>query len=107
VDFDVYFGHRNDPSGFARALKEFDDFLPLFLSALDDSDRLIITADHGNDPTTPSTDHSREYVPLLYYGKNKSSNDLGIRSTFSDAAKTAADFFKVENNLKGISFLNE
>lgn len=107
VDFDVYFGHRNDPAGFASALKEFDDFLPSFLSALDDNDRLIITADHGNDPTTPSTDHSREYVPLLYYGKNKASNDLGIRATFSDAAKTAADFFNVENNLKGISFLNE
>lgn len=107
VDFDVYFGHRNDPAGFAQALKEFDDFLPSFLSALDDSDRLLITADHGNDPTTPSTDHSREYVPLLYYGKNKPANDLGIRATFSDAAKTVADFFKVENNLKGISFLNE
>ncbi|HSL88631.1 MAG TPA: hypothetical protein VK870_04980 [Ignavibacteriaceae bacterium] len=107
VDFDVYFGHRNDPVGFSQALKEFDDFLPLFLSALDDSDRVIITADHGNDPTTPSTDHSREYVPLLYYGKNKPVNDLGIRATFSDAAKTATDFFKVENNLNGISFLNE
>lgn len=108
VDFDVYYGHRNDPVGFAKALKEFDNFLPSFLSVLDHSDRVIITADHGNDPTTPSSDHSREYVPLLYYGKNKASSfNLGIRKTFSDVGKTVADFFKVENNLKGVSFLNE
>lgn len=107
VDFDVYFGHRNDPFGFAKALKEFDDFLPLLIESLDESDRLILTADHGNDPTTPSTDHSREYVPLLYYGKNKLSKDLGIRKTFSDVGKTVADYFKIKNNLKGTSFLNE
>ena len=107
VDFDVYFGHRNDPDGFANALKQFDDFLPSFLDVLDESDRVILTADHGNDPTTPSTDHSREYVPLLYYGKNKTSHNLGIRKTFSDAGKTVADFFNVSNSLKGISFLNE
>lgn len=65
----MYFGHRNDPDGFAKKLMEFDQFLPEFLSELDESDRLIITADHGNDPTTPSTDHSREYVPLLYFRK--------------------------------------
>ena len=107
VDFDVYYGHRNDPYGLANALKEFDDFLPSFISKLDDSDRLIITSDHGNDPTTPSTDHSREFVPLLYYGKNKETNNLGTRQTFSDAAKTVADYFKVNNEIKGISFLNE
>ncbi len=107
VDFDVYYGHRNDPYGLANALKEFDDFLPLFISKLDDSDRVIITSDHGNDPTTPSTDHSREFVPLLYHGKNKATKNLGTRQTFSDAAKTVADYFKVENDLKGISFLNE
>lgn len=107
VDFDVNFGHRNDPVGFAKALREFDDFLPSFLSGLDHSDRVIITSDHGNDPTTPSTDHSREYVPLLYYGKNKTANNLGTRSTFSDAAKTVAEFFKVKNELKGTSFLYE
>ncbi len=105
VDFDVYFGHRNDPEGFANALMEFDNFLPEFLSSLDESDAMIITADHGNDPTTTSTDHSREYVPLLYYRKNKKSRDLGIRKTFSDAGKTVADFFGVQNSLKGISFL--
>jgi phosphopentomutase len=107
VDFDVYFGHRNDAHGFANALKQFDDVLPNLLNLLDDSDRLILTADHGNDPTTPSTDHSREYVPLLYYGKNKNSKNLGLRNTFSDAGKTVVDFFGIKNNLQGISFLNE
>ena len=106
VDFDVYFGHRNDADGFAEALKKFDDFLPNFINSLDDTDRMIITADHGNDPTTPSTDHSREYVPVLYFGKNKYSSDLGIRSTFADAGKTIAEFFNVKNALKGTSFLN-
>ena len=107
VDFDVYFGHRNDPAGFAEKLKEFDDFLPGFLDNLDESDRIVITADHGNDPTTPSTDHSREYVPLLYYRKTVIGKNLGVRKTFSDVAKTVAEFFKVNNNLNGISFLNE
>jgi phosphopentomutase len=106
VDFDVYFGHRNDPDGFAKALLDFDNFLIDFISSLDESDLLVITADHGNDPTTSSTDHSREYVPLLFYGKNIRSKDLGIRKTFSDIGKTVADFYKVENNLKGTSFLN-
>lgn len=107
VDFDVYFGHRNDPAGFAKKLKEFDDFLPGFLKTLDNSDKLVITSDHGNDPTTPSTDHSREYVPLLFYAQNLNVKNLGIRKTFSDVAKTAADFFNVPNDLKGESFLNE
>lgn len=107
VDFDVYFGHRNDAVGFANALKEFDSFLPLLLDNFDESDRLILTADHGNDPTTPSTDHSREYVPLLYYGKNKESKNLGTRKTFSDVGKTVAEYFNIKNNLKGISFLND
>ena len=105
VDFDVYFGHRNDPEGFAKALKEFDIFLDEFLPKLDESDALIITADHGNDPTTPSTDHSREYVPLLYYKKGRTGKDLGTRKTFSDIGKTVADYFKVDNDLKGESFL--
>jgi len=106
VDFDVYYGHRNDPVGFAKLLKEFDEFLPAFLEKLDESDRLVITADHGNDPTTPSTDHSREYVPLLYYRKNIPGKNLGIRNTFADAGKSVADFFNVKNRLKGTSFLN-
>jgi phosphopentomutase len=107
VDFDVYFGHRNDPVGFANKLVEFDDFLPKLINELDESDRLIITADHGNDPTTPSTDHSREYVPLLYYRKNVFGKNLGVRKTFSDVAKTAADFFGINNSLNGSSFLND
>lgn len=107
VDFDVYFGHRNDPAGFSNALKEFDDWLPAFLSRLDETDAMIITADHGNDPTTESTDHSREYVPVLFYRKNKARRNLGIRESFSDAAQTVAHFFKVNNNLEGKSFLNE
>ncbi len=107
VDFDVHYGHRNDSKGFAEALINFDTMLPQLLDVLDESDALIITADHGNDPTTPSTDHSREYVPLIFYRKNKAGNNLGIRSTFSDIAKTVAEFFSVSNTLKGISFLHE
>ena len=107
VDFDVYFGHRNDVAGFANALKNFDGFLPKFLDKLDPTDRVIFTADHGNDPTTASTDHSREYVPVLYFGKNKVATDLGIRSSFADVGKTAAEFFNIKNDLKGKSFLYE
>lgn len=107
VDFDVYYGHRNDPYGFADALKNFDNALPQLIDVLNESDALVITADHGNDPTTPSTDHSREYVPLVYYRKNKAGKNLGIRNTFSDVGKTAADFFGVKNSLKGKSFFNE
>jgi phosphopentomutase len=107
VDFDVYYGHRNDPPGFHNALKEVDGRLPEILDSLDETDCLIFTADHGNDPTDISTDHTREYVPLLFYKKNVSGKNLGTRKTFSDVAQTAAHFFKLNNNLKGISFLNE
>lgn len=107
VDFDVYYGHRNDPYGFADALKEFDSRLPEILKKIDETDALIITADHGNDPTTPSTDHSREYVPMLFYRKNKKGKNLGIRETFADVAQTVANFFKINNSLYGRSFLNE
>lgn len=106
VDFDVYFGHRNDPVGFHEALMEFDDNLQDVIEEMDETDRLIITADHGNDPTTPSTDHSREYVPLLYYVPNKEGKNLGVRSTFADVAKTIADFYKIKNDLNGTSFLD-
>ena len=105
VDFDVYFGHRNDPVGFYGALKEFDEKLPSILDCLDETDAMIITADHGNDPTSVSTDHSREYVPLLFYRKNKEGKNLGTRSTYSDAAQTVAHFFKINNGLQGTSFL--
>ena len=93
VDFDVYFGHRNDPVGFANKLVEFDDFLPKLINELDESDRLIITADHGNDPTTPSTDHSREYVPLLYFRKDIAGINLGVRKNIFGCGKNRSGFF--------------
>ena len=105
VDFDVYYGHRLDPQGFYGALQEFDNYIPEILEKLDESDALIITADHGNDPTVASTDHTREYTPLLFFRKNKLGKNLGTRKTFSDIGQTVADFFNVENNLKGESFL--
>lgn len=105
VDFDVYYGHRNDPEGFYKALKEFDNALPQILDQLDETDHLVITSDHGNDPTGTSTDHTREYVPLLYYRKNRAAVDLGTRATFADVAQSAAHFFKVNNTLEGTSFL--
>ena len=107
VDFDVYYGHRNDPEGFAKALVEFDDNLPKILNALDETDALILTSDHGNDPTLESTDHSREFVPILFYKKNVLGRNLGIRNSFSDVGQTVADFFNVRNNLQGISFLED
>jgi len=106
VDFDVYYGHRNDAKGFAGALMDFDERLPEILSCLDESDCLILTADHGNDPTDISTDHTREYVPLLFYRKGIIGKNLGTRSTFADVAQTIAHFFKVNNDLYGTSFLN-
>jgi len=94
VDFDMKYGHRNDPKGYGQALEAFDAELPKILDALNDDDLLIITADHGCDPTTSSTDHSREYVPLLVYSE-KSNNpaNLGTRATFADVAATIYDLF--------------
>jgi len=88
VDFDMLYGHRNNPEGFAQALEYFDTRLPEILAALKPDDMLIITSDHGCDPTTPSTDHSREYVPVLVYGEGVQAADLGTRSTFADVAAT-------------------
>jgi len=88
VDFDMLYGHRNDPEGFAKALEYFDSRLPEVLAALRPDDLLIITSDHGCDPTTPSTDHSREYVPVLVYGEGRQAVDLGTRSTLADVAAT-------------------
>ena len=93
VDFDMLYGHRNDVGGYAAALSEFDRWLGQFLPSLRESDLLIITADHGCDPATPSTDHSREYTPLLMYGQRITPRNLGTRSTFADIAATALDFF--------------
>lgn len=94
VDFDMLYGHRNDPRGYADALEELDRRLPELLELLGESDVLIITADHGCDPTTVSTDHSREYVPLLVYGDTVLGGvNLGVRETFADVAATVADIF--------------
>ncbi|MCS7192991.1 MAG: phosphopentomutase, partial [Armatimonadetes bacterium] len=94
--FDTVYGHRNDPKGFAKALEEFDEWLGAFLRKLRDGDLLVITADHGNDPTTPSTDHSREYVPLLIWTpKLQKGEFLGTRETFADVAATIADWLKI------------
>lgn len=108
VDFDTLYGHRNDPQGFALALESFDRELPRIVETIGDDDLLILTADHGNDPVTPSTDHSREYVPLLCYEKSKDLGvNLGTRSTFADIGKTVMDFFGVKNQLSGTSFLSQ
>jgi phosphopentomutase len=106
VQFDMDWGHRNNPAAFAAGLREFDDSLPEILDRLDRHDLLFITADHGNDPTTPSTDHSREYVPLLALGPGlRSGVDLGTRPTFADLGQTAAEFLKVKPTPHGTSFL--
>jgi phosphopentomutase len=108
VDFDSKWGHRNDAKGYAGGLEYFDSRVPEIISKLKQSDVLIITADHGCDPTTPSTDHSREYVPLLVYGKSPAKPvSLGIRNEFSDLGKTIADLFDVDASVHGTSFLSE
>ena len=107
VDFDMLFGHRNDAPGYARALMEFDKWLGEFLLTLRDEDILIITADHGCDPITPSTDHSREYIPLLVLGKHVKPVNLGVRKTYADIGKTVADIFSVNADIAGESFKNE
>ena len=107
VDFDTLYGHRNDVSGYALALNQFDLFLKDFITKLKEEDLLIITADHGCDPITPSTDHSREYIPMLAYGHNIKSNvNLGTGSSFSDIGATIADNFGVKLQ-NGTSFLNK
>ncbi|MDD2585390.1 MAG: phosphopentomutase [Syntrophomonadaceae bacterium] len=99
VDFDQLYGHRNDPPGYARALQEFDIRLPEIMARLNSKDMLIITADHGCDPTTPSTDHSREYVPLLIYGESLcNGSNLGLRESFADIGITVADYLQVSVN---------
>lgn len=96
VDFDMLFGHRLDHAGFGRALEEFDAFLPTLLSLLGPADLLLITADHGCDPTTPGTDHTREYVPVLMWRVGAATGrDLGERESFADVAATVAEFFSL------------
>jgi phosphopentomutase len=107
VDFDQLFGHRNDAAGFYGALREFDRALPSMISTLREDDLLFITADHGNDPTTPSTDHARECVPLLVVGPRVRAVDLGRRSTFSDLGATVADWLGIAFRGRGRSFVAE
>ncbi len=109
VDFDMKFGHRNDVEGYAKAMTEFDGYLGEFLENMRDEDALIITADHGCDPSTPSTDHSREYVPMLMCGKNiKSGVNLGTRFGFCDISATVLEYFNVDKDkTSGKSFLSE
>ena len=104
VDTDMLYGHRNNVQGYSDALEYFDKKLPEIMAALKDDDMLIITADHGNDPTTPSTDHSREYIPILVYGKQIKENiNLGTRATYADISATILDLFNLEK-LTGTSF---
>lgn len=105
VDFDQLYGHRNDVLGFQGALEAFDRALPSLLSVLREDDLLFITADHGNDPTTPSTDHARERVPLLVAGARVRGGPLGVRDTFSDLGATVADWFGLSWRGRGTSFL--
>ncbi len=105
VDFDAKFGHRRNPKGYAEALKRFDAQLPEILETLDEGDLIVLTADHGNDPTYRGTDHTREYVPLLTLIKGgPAGRDLGTRRTFADVGATLAAFFEVDWEV-GESFL--
>lgn len=105
VDFDMIYGHRNDISGYARAATVFDKQLEQFVAGMKETDILMITADHGCDPGFKGTDHSREYVPLLVYGKDiKEGINLGTRSSFADIAATIQDIFEVEQKTGGVSF---
>jgi phosphopentomutase len=107
IDFDMMFGHRRDALGYARALEETDRFLTALLPRLRASDRLILTADHGNDPTFRGTDHTREYVPLLVYQPQGIAGvNLGIRKGFFDIARSLADFFEIPPPPRGVSFMS-
>lgn len=108
VDFDALYGHRRDPEGYGKALEEYDARLPEVFEKMKEDDLLMITADHGNDPIAPGTDHTREYVPLLVYSKKmKEGKELPIRKTFADLGATVAENFNVKMPKYGKSFLNE
>ena len=106
VDFDMLYGHRQDINGYAKALTEFDRYLPEITSKMRDGDILVITADHGCDPGDNSTDHTREYTPLIVYGKSVKPINLGTRKTFADIAATVADYLDVDFKCDGESFLD-
>ena len=106
IEYDMIYGHRNDPQGYAGALRDFDAALPTLRAAMRPTDIVMIVADHGVDPTTPSTDHSREYIPLLVFGAAvKPGVNLGVRKTFSDVGATIAEIFGLEMPEIGTSFL--
>ena len=105
IAFDMHFGHRNDPEGMARELEDLDARLPDLLDAAGSDTLLVLTADLGNDPTTPSTDHSREEVPLLVWAGGAPGRPLGVRSTFADVAATLAECFGLPGPARGDSFL--
>ena len=105
IDFDMLYGHRRDAPGYASALEQADRFLGLLIPKLASTDLLLITADHGNDPTFKGSDHTREFVPLLTYGPGQKNKTLGIRDGFYDLAQTLAFFFKIPSMPRGVSFL--
>ena len=107
VDYDMLYGHRNDVDGYAAALAEFDSWLPEFVGNMSDDDVLMITADHGCDPGDISTDHTREYTPLIAIGKHIKPVNLGTRSTFADIAATVAEMLGVNYKTNGKSFAKE
>jgi phosphopentomutase len=108
IEFDMVYGHRNDARGYANALEEFDRYVPEFEKRLKSGDLVLITGDHGVDPTTPGTDHSREYVPLLAFGPSIMTNvDLGIRLSLGDISATLAENFSLEPQPIGVSFLKD
>ena len=107
VDFDMLYGHRQDIDGYANAFAEFDRWLPSFIEGMGDEDILIITADHGCDPGDLHTDHTREYVPCIIYGKSVKPANLGTRTTFSDIAATVADYLGIDYSCPGTSMLGD
>jgi len=108
VDFDMVYGHRRDVQGYAKALEAFDAQIPAIKALMGDDDILILTADHGCDPCHSGTDHTREHVPVLVWGRNICQGvNLGVRDTYADLSATVLDFFGIENTIKGTSFLPE
>jgi len=108
VDFDMLFGHRRDIAGYAKALMEFDAYLPEITGNLKEGDLLIITADHGNDPSFSGNDHTREYIPILNYGHQvKAGTDIGVRKSFADIAATIAEALSVDYQTQGQSYYSQ
>ncbi len=108
VDFDTKYGHRRDIDGYFNALKEFDNYIPEIIGFMEREDILILTADHGNDPSAPGSDHTREYIPIIIYGQEiRRGIDLGVRNSFADIGQTVADMLKINRTIDGKSFLSE